>query len=112
MAYVAVPKDLAKVRSKLIFNLTPRQIICFGAAALVGLPLYFLTRNVLGGSTSTMLMVLVVLPFFMLAMYEKDGMPFEKVVWNMIKVGLLYPKERPYQTQNLYEMMEKRKKDG
>ena len=29
MAYVAVPKDLSKVKSKVAFNLTKRQLICF-----------------------------------------------------------------------------------
>ena len=96
MAYVAVPKDLAKVRSKLIFNLTPRQLICFGAAALIGAPVYFLTRGALGSSLSTMLLVVLTLPFFFLAMYEKDGQPFEKVLWTMIQAKYLYPAERPY----------------
>ena len=45
MAYVSVPKDLTKVKNKVAFNLTKRQIICFAAAAAVGLPFYFLTRQ-------------------------------------------------------------------
>ena len=99
MAYVQVPKDLAKVRSKLIFNLTPRQLICFGSAAIIGVPVYFLTRGALGSSLATMLLVALTLPFFFLAMYEKDGQPFEKVLWTMIQAKYLYPAERPYQTK-------------
>ena len=38
MPYVPVPKDLTKVKTKLAFNLTKRQLICFSLAALVGLP--------------------------------------------------------------------------
>ena len=48
MAFVPVPKDLTKVRTKVAFNLTKRQIICFGMGALLGLPSYFLTRPGLG----------------------------------------------------------------
>ena len=33
-AYIPVPRDLTKVKSKILFNLTKRQLICFGAAAL------------------------------------------------------------------------------
>lgn len=29
MAYVNVPKDLNKIKSKVLFNLTKRQLICF-----------------------------------------------------------------------------------
>ena len=47
MAFVSVPKDLTKVKNKIIFNLTKRQLICFGIAAAVGVPFYFLTRGIM-----------------------------------------------------------------
>jgi hypothetical protein len=40
MAYVPVPKDLTKVKTKVMFNLTRRQLVCFTAGALVGVPLF------------------------------------------------------------------------
>ena len=36
MAFVSVPKDLTKVKNKIIFNLTKRQLICFGIAVAAG----------------------------------------------------------------------------
>ena len=106
MAYVPVPKDLAKVKSKVAFNLTKRQIICFALAAIVAVPAYFLTRKLLGQTLAAMLMVTLALPFFLLAMYERDGMPFEQIVKNIVRAKLLYPAERPYRTTNLYEMLD------
>ena len=53
MAYVTVPKDLTKVKSKVLFGLTRRQLVCFGAAALVGVPLFFLLRKSVNSSTAT-----------------------------------------------------------
>ena len=44
MAYVPVPKDLTKVKTKVAFNLTKRQLVCFGGGALIGVPLFFLVR--------------------------------------------------------------------
>ena len=38
MAYVPVPKDLSKIKTKLAFNLTKRQLVCFSSAAAVGPP--------------------------------------------------------------------------
>ena len=58
VAYVPVPKDLTKVRQKLILNLTKRQVICFSGGALIGVPLFFLTKNALPGSMATFLMIL------------------------------------------------------
>ena len=53
MAYVTVPKDLTRVKSKIVFGLTKRQLICFGGALLVGVPLYFLTRDYLSSGTAS-----------------------------------------------------------
>ena len=50
MAYVPVPKDLSKIKTKLAFNLTKRQLICFSAAAVIGLPAYLFTREHIGNS--------------------------------------------------------------
>ena len=56
-AYVPVPKDLTKVKTKLAFNLTKRQLICFSLAGLVGLPVYFFTRGAIGNSAAVLLMI-------------------------------------------------------
>ncbi len=110
MAYVPVPKDLNAVKTKVAFNLTKRQIVCFGAGLAVGLPIFFLVRGNVGGSTATLLMVLVMLPFFMFAMYEKNGQPLEKIIRNIVQVCFLRPKERPYETNNFYAVLERQDK--
>ena len=91
MAFVSVPKDLTKVKNKVVLNLTKRQIICLTIAAAIGLPFYFLTRGTIGTSNAATGMVLLMLPAFMFAMYEKDGMPLEKILWNIINVKILNP---------------------
>ena len=110
MAYVPVPKDLTKVKTKVAFNLTKRQLVCFGGGALIGVPLFFLLRGPAGNSVAAMCMMLVMLPFFMLAMYEKHGQPLEKIVGNIIKVAVIRPKERPYKTNNFYAALERQEK--
>lgn len=102
MPYVPVPKDLTAVKTKVAFNLTKRQLICFGLAAVVGVPVYFLTRGLLGTSGAIMLLILVALPFFFFAMYEKNGLPLEKILKYYINSRFIKPKIRPYKTDNLY----------
>ena len=108
MAYVSVPKDLTKVKNKVAFNLTKRQILCFGIAAGIGLPFYFLTRNLIGNSNAVMGMVVLMVPAFLFAMYERDGMPLEQVLMNMVTVKFRRPHLRLYETENLYEKPERR----
>lgn len=64
MAYVSIPKDLSRVKSKFLFNLTKRQVVCFGLGAPTGVPAFFLAKDALGVSPSVLLMMLLMLPFF------------------------------------------------
>ena len=107
MAYVPVPKDLTKVKTKVAFNLTKRQLVCFTGGALLGVPLFFLLRGSAGNSTAALCMMFVMLPFFMLAMYEKHGQPLEKIVGNIIRVTVIRPRQRPYQTNNFYAVLKR-----
>lgn len=105
MAYVPVPKDLTKVKTKVMFNLTKRQLVCFSGGALFGVPLFFLLKNPVGTSAAAMCMVVAMLPFFLLAMYEKNGQPLEKIIGNIIRVAFIRPKQRPYKTNNFYAVL-------
>ncbi len=101
-AYVSVPRDLTRVKSKVLFHLTKRQLICFGAAVAVGLPVFFGLKRVGNVSLAAMGMILVMLPLFFLALYEKDGMPMEVVARQWIQAQFLRPRVRPYETENFY----------
>jgi len=107
MPYVNVPTDLSKIKSKIAFNLTKRQLICFGCAAVVGVPAYLLTRGGIGNSAALFLMIGIMLPAFLLAMYERDGLPAEKVVRNILRSRFLWPGIRPYKTENFYAVLTK-----
>ena len=107
MPFVPVPKDLTKVKTKVAFNLTKRQLICFGGGALVGIPTYILARGGIGNDAAVMLMIGLMLPFFLFGIYEKDGQPLEKVLGHFIRARFLWPQTRPYQTDNLYAALER-----
>lgn len=107
MPYVDIPKDLAKVKSKVIFNLTKRQLICFSLAGAVGIPTYLLTRNVFGSTGAVLCLIVASLPFFFFAMYEKNGQPFEKILKHFIIYRFKKPDVRPFRTNNLYSAIEK-----
>jgi len=107
MPFVPVPKDLTKVKTKVAFNLTKRQLICFGAGSLIGVPTYIFTRGSIGNEPAALLMIALMLPFFLFGIYEKDGQPLEKVLGHFIRAQFLSPKTRPYQTENLYAALER-----
>lgn len=102
MAYVPVPKDLTKVKTKVMFNLTKRQLLCFSLAALAGIPLFFLLKVHASVSVAALVMVIAMLPFFLFAIYEKNGQPLEVFIRHIVQVRFVRPKHRPYRTDNFY----------
>lgn len=112
MAYVNVPNDLSRIKTKMAFNLTKRQLVCFGSAAAIGVPAYLLTRGAIGSTGAMLLMIALMLPFFFLAMYERDGLPAEKVFRNILRATVLWPRVRPYQTQNFYRYLNEQGKEA
>ena len=106
-AYISVPRDLTKVKSKVAFNLTKRQLLCFGTAALIGVPLFFVLRDSGGNTAATLGMMAVMLPAFFLGMYEKNGQPLEKLLSYYVKSRFVRPKIRPYKTNNYYAILMK-----
>lgn len=107
LAYVPVPKDLTKVKSKFLFGLTKRQVVCFGIGALVGVPVFFLTKGALGTSIAAMLMIIIMLPFFLFAMFERHGQPLEVILKQFIETRFLRPRTRIYETDNFYAAIDR-----
>jgi len=106
MAYVPIPKDLTRVKSKFLFNLTKRQVVCFGLGALVGVPVFFLTKESIGVSMAAVLMIIIMLPFFMFAMFERNGQPLEVLLRHYVQARFIRPRTRVYETENFYAALE------
>ena len=94
-----------------MFNLTKRQLVCFSLAAAVGVPIFFLTKPSVGLSTAAMLMVVIMIPFIFMAIYEKDGQPAEKILGHVVKSMFLRDRVRPYRTNNLYAYIQQQIKE-
>lgn len=106
MAYVTVPKDLTKVKTKVFMNLTKRQLVCFGVGAVVGICVYQALLSVTDSSNALTFMIMTMFPFFFLGVYEKNGQTLEIVLLQMYQVKFGTPKLRPYRSKNFYSKLE------
>ncbi len=106
MRRVSIPCDLKKIKPKVMFNLTKRQLICFSIGGALGIPIFFLAKNVVSTSTAVLLMMVVMLPAFFLAMYEKNGQPCEVLVKNYIQARFINPPIRPNRSINIYTYLQ------
>ncbi len=109
-SYIPVPRDLTKVKSKVAFNLTKRQLICFIIAAAIGVPTFFLLKKVGNATFAAMGMMIVMMPLFFFAMYEKNGQPLEVYLHHFIQATFVRPKVRPYKTDNYYAALMRQEK--
>ncbi len=98
MFYSSVNTDFAAYETKIAFGLTKRQIICFLAAALIGLPTYYFTKDHIGTDAAGILMIMVMVPLFLLAMYRKNGLTLETVLKHYIKEQFFSNKVRVVST--------------
>ena len=101
-SYISVPRDLTKVKSKVMFNLTKRQLICFSVAALLGVPSFFLIKQIAATSAAAIGMMVIMMPFFFFAMYERNGQHLEVILRHFIEATFIRPKQRPYKIDNYY----------
>ena len=105
---VDMVKDPTKVKSKFIGSFTKRQVVCYGLAAVIGIPFYLLTKDVIGKETAALLMVAFMFPFIIASMYEKDGLPAEKYFYSFFLWKFVRPVKRSYKKENRFELQKKR----
>lgn len=108
MAYINVPKDLTKVKTKVALNLTKRQLIGFTIAGLIGFPVYLMVKKVLPNDLSMLIMIGVSFPIIFATLYEKDGIYFEKYLKYIIDKKR-QTSIRIYKTECIYDIKKQRK---
>ena len=100
MAYVSVPRDFAQMKSRLVLHLTKRQLICFSIGGAVAAGIFFATRPLIGQQSAMMLIVFTLIPFFILSMYEKDGLPAEKHLKYYLRKAYYHKPIRRFKLEN------------
>lgn len=113
MAYVNMTKDFSEVRKTIPgLNLTKRQIAAFAIGIVIGLPVFLVMRNFLEMDimASVMGLSITAAPFVICIMYKKNGMGVEKYLKYFYETHFVRCTDRPYQTNNLYELMEEEEK--
>lgn len=93
---VSIPKELKKIKSKLFFGLTKRQLIGFGTAIAVGLAVFLLVKELVNIDIAMYALFIAVAPIFFITIYTKDGMPAEKWIKLILEYKYLNPLKRTF----------------
>ena len=87
-------QSLKKVKTKVAFNLTKRQLIGFTLAGLVGIPVYLFMRKFMPNDIAVIFLIVSTLPIFFITLFEKDGLTFEKYFKHIYLHKFYQPKKR------------------
>lgn len=112
MAYVNMTKDFSEVKKVIPgIGITKRQLFGFFVGAIVGLPVFFILKIVLKTSTTTNVigMICAAAPLIVLIILKKDGIYMEKHFKYFFETHFVRNTDRPYKTNNLYEIMKEEK---
>ena len=101
-------QDLKKVKTKVAFNLTRRQLIGFTLAGLVGIPVYLFMRKFMPNDIAILFLIVSTLPIFFVTLFEKDGLTFEKYFKHIYLHKFYQPQKRV--RKEVY--LERQKKDS
>lgn len=104
MINIRIPKELTEYKSKVIFGLTGRQLVCFGIAMVIGVPVYFAARTYLGSTIASYILIAVSMPCFAFAVIKKNELPLEKYLKVAIR-NRFTPQVRKYQNNNSYDTL-------
>jgi hypothetical protein len=90
---VPIPKELKTIKSKLFFGLTKRQLIGFGIALCLGLPVFFMLKS-FSLDLAMYGLFLTAVPIIFGTIFIKDGMPAEAWLKVFIEYKYLNPQKR------------------
>ena len=105
MAYVDIPKDLDGIKSKVALGLTKKQLIGFGIAAVIGVPVYLATRLAVGNDVGLFFMMFSMALPLLYAIYEPKGMTMGQLVAVWLRFQFTANGVRPYKNVNLYDAL-------
>jgi len=99
--YVPIPKDISKIKNKIVIGLTKRQIIGFGCAAVLGLPVFFQLNKYVSQDVGMMALFIIGAPCLFIALYERDGIPCEEWIKNWLRHKFLSQHIRKYKKPSM-----------
>ena len=103
MIIMPVPKDVRKIKAKFIGPFTKRQTLAVVPAGLIGIFLFILLRELLPMDVCAVVIGVIDAPILLCGFIDIYGMPFWVYAKEVAMNKLLYPKKRPYATENTYE---------
>lgn len=96
-------EDISKYKTKIIAGFTTRQLVCFGIALVVCVPLYHILSAYFIKAFCLTICGVIGLPIMTCGFVEIYGMPIEKFMFTILKTMVFTTVSRKYKNDNVYE---------
>lgn len=105
MIIMPVPADVRHIKAKFIGPFSKRQTLAIVPAALLGIFLFMLIRDIFPLDICAIIIGIIDIPILLCGFVDIYGMPFGVYAKEIVINKLLVPKQRPYVTRNIYESL-------
>lgn len=107
MINVKICKDVKSAETKLIFNLTGRQLVCSLMAAAVSIGAFLLLKPFLGLEPLFVVITFLCVPFIAVGFIPIYGLPFEKFLKLFWFYNIAAASNRKYKSENYYKIKDR-----
>lgn len=108
MINVKICRDIKSTESKLIFNMTSRQLLFSGLAATTSVGAFLMLRPFCSLEIIFVVIAFLCAPFVAFGFVKIYGLPFEKFLHIFLVNNLFAPKHRVYKSENFFKFEENR----
>lgn len=106
--YIRFTKDINKIRNTIFWGLTIREIIVFLLSGLIAFSSFHLAKRFIPTGLALYVIVPVMAIACFFVFYNKNTLKFERLIFNKLKRIFCSSKIRTFQTENIYEILEKK----
>ena len=106
--YIQFTKDINKIRNTVFFGLTIREIIVFIISGLTAFLSFHFTKRFIPTGMALYIIVPKMAIAYFFVFYNKNTLKFERLIFNKLKRIFCSSKIRTFQTENIYEIIEKK----
>lgn len=102
MITVRIPKEIREYKEKIFLGLTARQLIASILTLGICVPLFLFGRKFINEDLLSWIVIAIGALGGGIGFFKKNGMPFEKYLYVIIKNGFLFPQKTLFKTDNFY----------
>ncbi|MDR0930344.1 MAG: PrgI family protein [Clostridiales bacterium] len=103
MIEIRIPKEINEYKERLFLSFTLRQTLSIVGILAINVPLWWLVAPIIGNDLAGWICIINAPIIGAIGFYRPNGMPLEKYIGFIFVTTFIYPPNRAYKTDNIFE---------